>query len=217
MSLPRVVLSSPLMIPTDYRLEQVSARLIERLEGTRRSHSDPAQALPAFERIAEEHVTAALDDAEAYVPPEELAHHGRFLREEVHSTFLPRYHRLATAMTADEERGHGLGTLVRPVGRLALVALAVVVFLALSRFMYTPVVWPLVVLDLSLPFWPDVIAGLRRRQYKRELMSLLEDMTRIQEQASVYGIPEELDRLAHEATISAPAQKKPVSQKEDAS
>lgn len=205
------------MIPTDYRLEFVTARLIERLEGTRRSHSEPEAALSAFERIVEEHVSAALDEAEEYLSPEELAHHGHFLREEIRSTFLPRYHRIATTMTADEERGYGLGAVVRPVGRLVLVAVAVVIFLVLARFMYTPVVWPLVVLDLSLPFWPDVVSFLRRRQYKKELTSLLDDMTRIQEQASAYGIPDDNHRLAREAPGTLQAQKQPAHQKEDAS
>lgn len=169
------------MVPTDYRLDSVVERLIQRLEGARPTHTDPATARAAFEATAATHVEAAIAEWRA-VAPEDPEAHAAFLRREVLQTALPRYHRLATRMTAAEQRGYGLGPLAGPLGTPALLFVAVAVFaLILRRFLGFWEVWPLVVLDLSLPAWPLLAAWLHVRRYRAELGALVEDMERIQD------------------------------------
>ena len=53
--------------------------------------------------------------------------------------------------------GFGFGKLAEPFGRLALAGGAILLlWLVLLKLIYLPIVWPLLLLDLSLPFWPDV-------------------------------------------------------------
>lgn len=178
------------MIPTEYRLERVVAGLIERLDGMRRSYEDEAAARAAFARAADEHLDAALADwADLRFSPY-ADQHGAFLRREVHETFLPRFVKAAHAMTDAERRGFGMGALATPVGRVGLAVLSLLVLwfvlLRLERF---PVVWPLTVLDLGLPFLPDVLRALHQRRYDVDLQGIIGDMARIQEHALAYTPP----------------------------
>lgn len=181
------------MVPSDYRLDHVTARLIERLEGARPSFpDDPEQARQAFGRVAKEHVEAALAEYRE-VALEEPGAQATLLRHEVLETFLPRYHRVAMEMTRAEESGFGFGPLAEPLGRLGLLAGAMVIlWFVLLRLVHLPVVWPLVLLDLSLVFWPDIAAWLSRRRYLRKLHRIVEDMGRIQDQAIAYLPPSRL-------------------------
>lgn len=184
------------MIPSEYRLEHVCARLVERLEGTRRAYTErPEQAGEAFERVADEHVAAAMSElaALAYAPADEVAAHAEFVGREVRGVFLPRYVRAATAQNARESKGFGFGALAEPLGRVALAVGAVIAFLVLARaaMRWWPA-WALAILVLSSPVWPDLTARAWSRRFERELGSILEDLARIQEQARAYARPEQL-------------------------
>ncbi len=177
-------------MPSDYRLDHVTARLIERLEGARPTFGTDAEAaLASFRQTAAGHVEAAVREYRALGGADDAEEHARFLRREVLETAIPRYTRLAMEMARAEERNFGFGPLAEPVGRLGLVVVALLVlWFALVRLMSLPVVWPLVLLDLSLPLWPTIAAGL----YRRQLEDLVGDMTRIQENERYYLTQAEL-------------------------
>ena len=188
------------MVPTDYRLDQVTARLIERLEGARPTYAtSPDGAATDFRRIAREHVERAIGEFEEVALTEHPEAQAEFLRREVMETFLPRYHRLAVEMNGATEGGFGFGRLARPLGRLGLFVIALIIlWFVLLKLIYLPVVWPLILLDLSLPFWPDIAAMVHRRRYHNDLYSLVADMTRIQDQTDAY-LPRERLTVADEA------------------
>lgn len=187
------------MIPRDYRLDYVVARLIERLEGQRRTFSkNAAQAREAFERTAREQVDAAIGEMRGTGWTDDEDRHAEFLRREVLETFLPRYHAVATRMGDVEGRGYGLGPLSEPLGRLGLVGGALLFgWLVLLKLIALPIVWPLVLLTLAVPFSPDIASMLYRRRYRGELDAIVEDMTRIQDQQNAY-LPEDALRAAEE-------------------
>lgn len=178
------------MIPAEYRLERVVAALVERLDGARRSYPDEAELRAGAERVAAEHVDAAIAEWSATGFSDTPQAHAAFLRREVLETALPRFVREAARMNRSEASGHGLGPLATPVGRVGLVAFALAfLWFVLLRFAYMPAEWPLIALDLSLPFWPDIAAWLSRRRYQAALQGLVDDTRRIQEQALVYEAP----------------------------
>jgi hypothetical protein len=180
------------MVPTDYRLDSVVERLIQRLEGARPTHTDPDRAAAAFEEVARHHVEAALAEYRS-VAPEDPVPHAAFLRREVLATALPRYTRLATAMTTTEQRGYGFGPLAGPVGLPILVVAAVVAFAVVLRpLLGWWEVWPLVLVDVTVPFWPLVAAWLYVRRYRAELQRLVDDMGRIQDAERTFLSDEEL-------------------------
>lgn len=179
------------MIPSEYRLEQVTARLTQRLEGTRRSFvRDPAGAQAAFERIAEEVVDHVISEfrADGFVDyPDE---HAAFLRREVMGTFLPRYTRLATAMTDREAAGFGLGPLATAVGRVGLIAMTVMLAVLLFRAPGSPLFKLVALVPLiGAPFVPDFVSYFARLKYHRELMASLNDQKLIQDGAQEYQGP----------------------------
>lgn len=197
------------MVPTEYRLEQVTARLVERLEGTRRSYAgSPSRARQAFHEVAEEVVEDAIGEftTDGFVDrPERQA---ALLRREVLRTFLPRYTRLATAMTAREEGGFGLGFLYGPAGRLLLVGGVVVAGLLLLRM---PGAWgvklaPMVPLILGI-FVPDVLGMLSRRRYRADLLEVLRDMQTIQDRSGDYLADDAEDSGAVTAEARATARR----------
>jgi len=202
------------MIPTEYRLEQVVARLIERLDGARRSYDNPDLMRAEFERIADEHVRGALGEFREVGMVDEPQHHEEFLANEVSETFLPRYLKLAEEMNFAERRGFGMGALAKPLGRIGLVVatLMLVWFLEL-RFIRLPVIWPVMFVTLSLPFWPDIAGWLHRRRYLASLQSVLADMSWIQEQAGAYVRPERLG-VADEDAIPAARRRRPGANRE---
>lgn len=183
------------MIPTDYRLDRVTARLIERLEGSRPTHGDdPERAAAAFRTAAEEHVAAAIAEYRE-VAVEDPRAHAEFLRREILDTALPRYHRLAVERTRAERGGFGFGRLADPIGRIGLVVAAVLGLVVLERFIGSPYTWPLVVLDLSVPLWPSIAQWLTTARYRRELEAVVADMARIQDAALTFVSGPALDAV----------------------
>ncbi|MFK7930374.1 MAG: hypothetical protein AB8H79_19455 [Myxococcota bacterium] len=179
------------MIPSEYRLEQVTARLAHRLEGTRRSFvGDKHAAAAAFERVANEVVDHAIAEfrVDGFVDhPDE---HAAFLRSEVMQTFLPRYTRMATEMNQREASGFGLGFLYGTLGRVVLVMAALVMVALLFRSPGSPVFKVLAMVPLFIgPFIPDFVSYFARRRYHRELMASLKDQKLIQDGANDYRSP----------------------------
>ncbi|MCO4745460.1 MAG: hypothetical protein KC912_11775 [Proteobacteria bacterium] len=182
------------MVPSDYRLPNVANGLIARLEGTRRSYADDPQGAEAeFSRIAEAHLTAAVAEMEDLGVVDAVQEHGEFLRSEIHQTFLPRYRRLAIDMNRRENQGFGLGPFAEPAGRAALVVAALLGFVVFLRLIYLPWAWPLFLIDLSLPVWPDILRTLYRRRYATQLQEVLDDLGAVQEQATAYALPADVD------------------------
>lgn len=190
------------MVPRPYGLAAVAQSLVERLEGARRSFHGPAAEVE-FRRIAGEQLSGALSDYEGLVGPEEAAEHRAFLEAEVQRTFLPRYTRVALAMNEAEESGFGLGPLGKPVPRMISAALSLLAMAELIRFTAWKPLWVVMVVVGSFPFWPDLAGWLHHRRHARELASLLDDMSRIEEQAKAWipGSPAAL--ASEEAPIQA--------------
>jgi hypothetical protein len=177
------------MVPSEYRLEQVAARLIERLEGTRRSYvEDPAGAAQAFAVIAGQVVEDAIGEMTHEQYADDPRRQADLLRAEVERTFLPRYTRLATTMTAREEAGYGAGLLYGPLGRLGMLAVGL---LLAWLWLRVPGAWgaaklaPLLMIP-ALMVVPDVMAALVRRTYRVDLEGLVQDLRRIQDRARDY-------------------------------
>ena len=177
------------MTPTDHRLDHVAARLLERLEGSRRSWVEPGVLSSEVTRVAREHLAPVQAEIRELAAGTEGAAQADFLERELLHTVLPRYVEIARAQTALERRGYGLGPLAHPIGRVvAGVGALLVTWLVLLRFLYLPEIWPLVPLVFSIPVWPDVAARLARRQLARDLQALVDDAARIQEQADPYSL-----------------------------
>ena len=177
------------MVPSEYRLEQVAARLTERLESTRRSYADdPERAAAAFERIADEVVENAIAEYRRDGFVDQPERHAELLRAEIHQTFLPRYTRLATRMTAQEESGYGVGPLYGPVARTLLLVVGLGLCVLLLRA--PGAIWLKLIPMLPLlagPFLPDLIAWLARRRYQNQLVDTLTDLRQIQERSGDYA------------------------------
>ena len=183
------------MVPSEYRLEQVTARLTERLEGTRRSFAgDADKAADTFRSIADELLDDVVAEFRADGFTDHPDRHEALLRTEVLETFLPRYTRLATAMTEREEGGYGMGILYGPVGRVLMFIVVVIIGAILLRM---PGAWgvkmaPMVPLLLGL-FVPDLLGWAVRRRYRNELVAVLGDMKVIQDRSGDYAaLPREV-------------------------
>lgn len=176
------------MIPNDYRLEQVAAGLVERLDGARASFDDAEQARAAFARMTDEHLDAVEAEWRALGWNDHPERHAAFLRREIEGTFLPRFTREAVRITASEGGGHGLGGLATPIGRLLLVGVTLGAIFLFGRFVYLPWIWPLLLAFLALPFLPDVLAWLAQRSYRQALERAVGDMARMQDQALAYDV-----------------------------
>lgn len=175
------------MVPSDYRLPSVATGLITRLEGTRRSYAhDPGAATEEYTRVADQHVDAALAELDELGMSDDPGH-GDFLRDEIHKTFLPRYSRLAAAMNDREAANFGLGPLGDPLGRAGLALVALLGMVMFIRLIYLPWAWPLFLLDLSLPLWPDIARVLVRRRYQSDLQQLIDDLQAVQVQATAFA------------------------------
>ncbi|MCB9662893.1 MAG: hypothetical protein H6732_02180 [Alphaproteobacteria bacterium] len=192
------------MIPTEYRLEQVSARLAERLDGARRSHPTASELEVVAAEVAKEHVEAAVDEWMALDLIPDRERHARFLEREVQRTFLPRFVREASAMTGQELSGFGLGWWGTPLGRMALAAAVVGAMWLTLRFSPGSVRFPLLLVELAVPALPLVPAWLARRRYRDALEELVDDMGRIQTQADAY-VPAQRAPSADEAATPAEA------------
>jgi len=181
------------MVPSDYRLEKVCARLIDRLESARPTYAGfPERAAIAFNRIAAEQVEAAIREYREVGMADRPEEQATLLRREVLSTFLPRYTRLAVQMTAREESAFGMGVFAEPVGRVVLAVVALFFLFFCWRLARLPLLWPVLVGLLALPFASDVVRWMYQSWYGRRLEAVLRDMARIQEQAGTYLTPSEL-------------------------
>ncbi len=192
------------MVPDEYRLEHVSLRLIDRLEGARRSFG--ADRAPVeFRRIADELLLAATSEYRT-VALEDPSAQVEFLRRELIDTFLPRYTQVAVDMTAREARGYGLGILADPAGRVFLALIAAAIAFAEFRVGGARLGLTGVALFAVLPFVPDLVAYATRRRHESNLQTIVDDMTRIQNQRDAYAAP---NALATEPLASSSARPKP--------
>ena len=173
-----------------FRLEQVARGLIERLDGARRSYATREEAERGLRGIAEEQIEGVLASwTDLPFAPEGPAQ-AAFVRRELLGTMLPRFVEAAVAMNEAERDGFGLKWWASPAGRVALFAIALLVLrFGLLRFEELPVVWPVTLLDLALPFLPDILATLQRRRYQASLEGLLVDLGRIQDAAALAPQP----------------------------
>jgi hypothetical protein len=175
------------VVPSSYRLEHVVAGLIERLDGMRRTFPDREAALRGLRRAAEEHldaVTAELRAAPFLAIGGEA--HAAFLRREVLETFLPRFVDAAVEITVAERGGFGIGRLAEPLGRVGLVVFALLALgLVELRLESLPIMWPITLLTLALPFLPDILGRMERSRYEGRLQAMLTDMERIQAHAQL--------------------------------
>jgi hypothetical protein len=175
------------MVPSDHRLDHVAARLIERLEGSRRSWTGASVAEIEASRIAREHVGAATVELREVLPGPEGAAHAAFLEKEIASTVLPRYLELARRFNTSERSNYGFRALGEPIGRAVMaVGALLVTWFAVFRFIEFPEMWPVIPVLFSVPIWPDLAAWAGRRRQAQQLQALVDDTARIQNQADVY-------------------------------
>ncbi|HHO51114.1 MAG TPA: hypothetical protein ENK18_09655 [Deltaproteobacteria bacterium] len=197
------------MVPSDYRLDHVTARLIERLEGARRTFGDDERAArAAFEETASAHIEAVIAEYRA-LAFEEPSAHAAFLEREVLQTALPRYVRLAVQMNRAEAEGFGFGWLAEPLGRFALVGVAAVGLLLMVRLAAAPLMWPLLLFDLSLPLWPSIGAWLGGRRYTNQVVQIVDDMARIQDSEGLYLSDAQREAMAELGAPSTPTREDP--------
>ncbi len=203
------------MVPADYRLDTVVARLIERLEAVRPTFgTDGEAAFTAFREHAESHVNAAVAEFREMVPDEDPDEHAAFLRREIFDIALPRYHRHAMEHSAAEGRNFGFGPLGEPGGRIALFAFALFALVVIMpRVIEFPISWPLLLLDLVLPFTPTIAASIARRRYAARLQELVADMGRIQDSERTY-VSASVLRKSREISEERPRPRPPERQRE---
>lgn len=181
------------MVPSDYRLEEVCARLVQRLEASRASFADPEEARAAFHRLATQQVEAALAEYREVARDDRyVERQATLLRQEVLTTFLPRYTDLAVRRTAAERDPARLEAWRAPARRLLLVAGALFGWFFGIRFVGRPLAWLPLLLITSAPLWPDWADFVARRQHRAALQAVVDDMQRIQDQATSYLPPEVL-------------------------
>lgn len=191
------------MVPTDYRLDKVCTKLVERLEGIRRSFAgDPDRAAAEFRRLARQHVEAAIREYRGVAMPDHPRVQASLLRREVLQTFLPRYTRLATEMNQAEEENFGFGAWAEPQGKVILAVLAVLALLTCGRLIRVPELWPLDLSVLVLPFLSDFAAWMYQGRYRRRIEALLDDLARVQDLSHPYLgkdelIADESDNVVH--------------------
>jgi hypothetical protein len=191
------------MIPSEYKLPFVVARLIERLEGTRRSFGgdEDDKAAEAFARISEEHLEAAMGEFREVALANGPDAHVDFVQTELRTTFLPRYTRLALKANVAEASGHGLGVMGGVFGRVCfglLVVLMLWIGARLPVLKWIPVPYLsayLLPFLLAIPFLPDILGWLHRRKHRAALTAIVADMDLIQERSEDY---EPVSRLSIE-------------------
>ncbi len=167
------------MTVASYRLDQVCADLIERLEGARPTWAnDRDGAQRAFRKIATEHVDTVIAEHDEMVGTPGW---GALLRREVMETFLPRYTRLALDHNQLEAAGYHAWRKGDPVSRLILTFVALSAATAAYRVLHSPLTLGLFVLAFVVPFAPELRRGWHRRRYSGLLQEVIDDMGRIQD------------------------------------
>jgi hypothetical protein len=203
------------MVPADYRLDTVAARLIERLEAVRPTFgTDGEAAYAAFREHTESHLDAAIAEFREMVPDEDPDEHAAFLRREILEIALPRFHRHAMAYSAGQANNFGFGPLGEPAGRIALFAFSLFALVVIMpRLIEFPISWPLLLLDLVLPFSPTIAVAIARRRYAARLQELVTDMGRIQDSERTYASASVL-RKSREISSEQPRPRPPERQRE---
>ncbi|NCG22019.1 MAG: hypothetical protein GWP91_23640 [Rhodobacterales bacterium] len=160
------------------------ARLFERLEGSCPTRTgQPDKMMAELERTTREQVEEFVEVSVA----EEPAAHAAFLRREHVETFVPRYPVLALLMGEKESGGYGFGAACEPVVRRCRFAISLfVLWFVFLKMIYLPIVWPLVLLVLSFATWPSIAAWLVQRRSRSQLLTVVTDLSRTQEQHSTY-------------------------------
>jgi len=199
------------MIPSEYKLDFVVARLIERLEGTRRSFgpADQEEAEIAFSRIAGEHITAALGEFREVALADDPELHASFIEREVMKTFLPRYLPVALEANRLEASGYGLRLFAGPLGRIVIGFLSLMLLILMPRFKMLWLFYPSLPILLTAPFFPDLWGWLNRRKYRRILQEIVADMMTIQSRNDDYEPvsrlrTEEMQSSSSSSEMSAP-------------
>jgi hypothetical protein len=170
------------MIPSDYRLDEVSARLVERMEAFRGSYQGNEVGLAAeAERVCKEHLRRLAAEQRELGLLDEPGHLD-FLRRSLFEVFLPRWLRLAEAVNRREANGFGLPALREPAVRLVVGAVVLVILVPLLRLALTPTGLVLIVALGSVPLWPELLAAITRRGHQRDLAEMLQDLRRLQEE-----------------------------------
>lgn len=167
------------MTVASYRIDQVCADLIERLEGARPTfENDRAGAEAAFERIAREHVAAVLAEHDDLMGTPGW---GVLLRREILETFLPRYTRLALDHNQLEAAGYHAWRKGDPVARVLMTFVALGGASLVYRFTHHPLSLGLFVIAMMVPFIPEIRRGWYRKRYRDLLQEVIDDMSRIQD------------------------------------
>lgn len=166
------------MAPDAYRLDALAARLIERLEPSRRTHlEDEAATRATIEALVE--ATVAAQARECRELTGDVAQAERIEREGL-GTFLPRYLRLALAQNRAEGARHWFWSdslLVRfGVVLAAFVGATVLVEILPVRGDLLLYLLPFVALVA-----PEVRRWQHRRRYQAELQLLVDDLGKVQE------------------------------------
>lgn len=184
-----------------YSLPGVTAAVVERLEGARRTWlTEPDNAREGLGRIAAEHVERVIAEHDELLGDDGT---GAVLRREVLETMLPRYLRLALDHNELEHIGYKSWRKGDPVARIAATAFALTLAYGVTRLVHSPVALALFGLALLVPFVPELRASWHRRRYQGELQSLVDDMVRIQVELDRFPAPAAAQPSAVRATRPA--------------
>lgn len=191
------------MIISEYKLDFVVARLIERLESTRPTFDASMQQemKESFSRIASEHLDAVIGEFREMGMTDHPDAHAAFLRQEVMQTFLPRYTPMALAANQSEKSGFGLGPLATPIGRIVIGFVAIVLCVLLPRLKLLWLFYPALPFLLVSPFVPDIFRLIYTRRYRRRLQSVVQDMSTIQERFADYVPPELMQAMKEDGDV----------------
>jgi hypothetical protein len=172
------------MVARSYRLDTVAAHLIERLEGARRSYIDrPAELDKAGRRIVDEALAEVLSEMEEVMSDPT---HAERLGREMGETFLPRWLKLAKlqneleATRFDTWRQGDIGF------RMAAFFGPLLIAIAMTRVLHSPIVALGYVIPFMLPFLPELRAWQSANRYRIALQAIIDDLERIQLQLDAY-------------------------------
>lgn len=193
------------MIISEYKLDFVVARLIERLESTRPTFdaSMHQEMQESFSRIASEHLDAVIGEFREMGMADHPDIHADFLRQEVMHTFLPRYTPMALAANQSEKNGFGIGPLSTPVGRIVIGFMAIFTCVLLPKLKLLWLFYPALPFLLVSPFVPDILRLIYTRRYRRKLQNVVQDMSTIQERFADYVPPESMQAMRDDADAAS--------------
>ena len=172
------------MVAKSYRLDTVAAHLIERLEGARRSYLDRPEALDdAAKRIVAEALAEVLSEmADVMDDPA----HAERISTEMHETFLPRWLQLAKLQNELEASRFDTWRRGDIVFRLVAFFVPLLIALAATRALHSPVVALAFIVPILVPFMPELRAWQATRRHQGALQAIVDDLERIQAQLDAY-------------------------------